>query len=81
MVLAGLNDAQRRALNMMGKTRVPVVCQVVGVLFHTVLCYFLVSVQRMGIQGVGVATSVSNLFILGLMLVYTNALPELSAAR
>ena len=80
LILAGLIDNQRRFLNMVGKSHVPMICQSLGTMLHGFICYYLVWVDTMGIQGVGLAGSISNGLIYAFLLVYTWCSEEIREA-
>jgi MATE family multidrug resistance protein len=67
MIIMALINSQQRFLNMMAVNTMPLVCTSVGTLLHVGMCYWLVTQKQLGIQGVGIASSVTNLFTLSLM--------------
>jgi MATE family multidrug resistance protein len=49
LVLNGLNDSQRRFLNMMELTRIPLICQLGGTIIHIAFCLLFFTKWKMGI--------------------------------
>lgn len=79
--LSGLNDLQSAFLNIMGKSHVPMLCQSTAILFHWVLCYIFVVELGLEVQGIGLATSLSNLVPQVLMLAFVSRDTDLEEAR
>lgn len=65
---------------MLDKENVPMICQILGILFHALLCYILVWKLDMAVEGVGLASSISNLTIYVSLLTYGCYIPELKEA-
>lgn len=56
-------DMKKRFLNCMSITWVPMFAQVVATLFHILWCYLFAEVFDFGVQGLGVATLLSDLIL------------------
>jgi MATE family multidrug resistance protein len=80
LILNGLNDSQRRFLNMTGWTRGPLVIQIIGVVCHIIACWYFVWVKDLAIAGVGYASSTTNFIIYMSLLGYTASIPEIREA-
>lgn len=80
LVLNGLNDSQRRFLNMIELTRIPLICQFIGTVIHIGFCLLLVSKFEMGIEGIGYASSISNLSVYMSLIMYTHSTPSIQEA-
>ena len=65
---------------MLDKENVPMICQILGIIFHAILCYILVWKLDMAVEGVGIASSVSNLAIYISLLTYSKYIPEIQEA-
>jgi Na+-driven multidrug efflux pump len=81
LILLGLIDNQRRFLNMIGKSHVPMICQCAGTFLHIFLCYYFVWIKELRITGVGIAGSISNGLTFFFLLLYTYCLEELREAN
>jgi MATE family multidrug resistance protein len=80
LIMNALIDNQRKFLNMVGKSYVPMVCQVTGTIVHPFLCYYFVMVKDMNVRGVGIASSITNSFIFVFLLAYTYRIEEIRPA-
>ena len=56
------------------------VCQIIGQVFHVYMCYLLVWKHGMGIEGVGIASSITNLIVYLSLLTYSSMIPEINEA-
>jgi MATE family multidrug resistance protein len=80
MYFRGINMCQVHFLNNLGKTRVPMMAQMLGSLLHPVWCYILVSHLKMSILGIGIAGVLTNAVVLVFNFVYTFWLEDLQEA-
>ena len=78
--LYGLVDAERRFLNCLRRNFVTLVVQTIGTLFHVLACYFLVDILNYDIQGIGLASIITNLLMLVLIISYSRNVPEIKDA-
>ena len=79
-ILSGLIDNQRTFLNMVGQSKVPMICQGVGIGLHGAFCYVFIKVMELEIQGVALAWAASNAIILVSLHIYTFRVPEIKGA-
>ena len=56
------------------------VFQIVGILMHIGWCEYFVTMHRMGIVGIGYASTISNLTVYLSLLIYSSWIPEISSA-
>ena len=77
LILNGLNDSQRRFLNMVELTRIPLICQFGGTVIHIGFCLLFVRKWEMGIEGIGYASSISNLSVYISLVWYTQITPSI----
>lgn len=80
LILNGLNDSQRRFLNMIELTKIPLICQLIGVSVHICLSWIFVWNMDLGIAGTGYASSLSNLTVYISLLVYTSQIEHIQEA-
>jgi len=80
LYLRGLYDAQRRFLNALGKSKVPLYFQVFGQIIHLICCFIFVTYLRKGILGIGIAGSLSNFIKLAALLVHNSKDAEIKEA-
>jgi Na+-driven multidrug efflux pump len=71
MVMISLNNCQAIFLNMSGHANVKMTCDIIGLLFHIVLCYYFVYIKEFGIAGTGYASTITNFISLICMVIYT----------
>ena len=66
---------------MLNKPRIPLIGEVVTVLFHIPLSYYFVWELELGIEGTGIAFSFSNLITYCFLLFYSSfCIPEIKEA-
>lgn len=80
LVLQAFIDNQRRFLNMVGWSHLPMMCQGAGLVLHVMLCFIFVRFLELGIQGIGFAGSISLSFTYGLLLHQTSKIKDLREA-
>lgn len=80
LFLNGLFDGQRRFLNSLGRSDDPLLFQVVGIVLHVLWCYLFVTKMELGIEGIGYASTLSNLTVYSSLVIYSSCIPELSEA-
>jgi len=80
LILSGMIDSQRRFLNMLGYTKIPMICQTMGQVFHVLLCYIFVWKLEMSITGIGIASSITNLIIFLSLIQFTNWTEDIQEA-
>lgn len=51
--------------------KIPLFCQAVGAVIHFLLCYYFVVNKGKGIQGIGYASTLSNLIVFTCMIAYS----------
>ena len=51
--------------------------QSTGTLFHVLACYYFVDVMKMDIQGIGLASIITNFLMLILIIAYSRNIPEI----
>lgn len=73
LVLLGLIYLEIMFLNLMEYTKPQLICQLICQIFHLGFCYYLVIVQDQGIQGIGYASTLSNLLIYSGIIIYTRS--------
>jgi Na+-driven multidrug efflux pump len=78
--LYGLVDAERRFLNCLKRNFVTLMVQSIGTLFHIFACYFFVDILNYDIQGIGLASIITNLIMLILIIIYSRNIPEIKEA-
>ena len=81
LYILGLNDCQRRFLNSLGKNSVPLISQMVAIAFHLLWSYLFVNKLGYGIEGTGIAGTLTNSTALLMNYGYTLYLsPDISEA-
>ena len=75
--LYGLVDAERRFLNCLKRNFVTLMVQSIGTLFHVFACYFFVDILKYDIQGIGLASIITNFIIYVLIIAYSRNIPEI----
>ena len=75
--LYGLVDAERRFLNCLKRNFVTLMVQGTGLIFHVIACYFFVDMMKMDIQGIGLASIITNLTMLLMIIAYSRNIPEI----
>lgn len=67
----GIGDLQKRFLNSMGISRLPMVCSLISLVFHGPWVWFLTHYHQLGVVGFGIAVSISNATTCILLLLLT----------
>jgi len=67
----GIGDLQKRFLNSMGISRLPMLCSFISLVFHGPWVYFLTVYLDLKVVGFGIAVSISNATTCILMLILT----------
>ena len=65
---------------MIELTRIPLICQAIGTVIHIGFCLLLVNKFEMGIEGIGYASSISNLSVYVALVMYTSWTPSIQEA-
>ena len=81
LVMYGFVDIQRKFLNMVGRSNVPLIAVACGEVVHLYLCKVLVWDNHMNVTGIGIASSAANLVNFLIMLVYTCFISEVKDAN
>ena len=75
-----MGDLQRKFLNSLGKTSVPLLVQLVGSSLHPVWSYVLVFKFKFGLQGIGIAGTITNSTNLFLLIIATTFFDDIEEA-
>lgn len=70
----------RRYLNSMKKSYIPLYTQTVGTVLHILLCYVFINHLDYGIQGASLATAVTYIFQLVVIMIYAQCQHDIRAA-
>jgi Na+-driven multidrug efflux pump len=76
----GLFDGHRRFLNSLGRSNDPLLFQIVGIILHVGWCRYFVTLNGLGIVGIGYASTISNITVYISLLIYSSTIPEISEA-
>ena len=77
LLIAGLNDVQRKFLNNFGMNKVSFYTGLLGGICHVGFCYLFVNYFDLKINGLGLAMTCTQSVILIGMLIYTKLIPEI----
>ena len=77
LFMFAMGDLQRRFLNSMGYTYVPLVCQFISIALHGFWLYVFTSHFGLGIYGIGLAGVLTNTTSCGLMVAYSSCIEEI----
>ena len=72
MFFFGMFDMQKRFLNCMQLSQVPMVAQIVSTVFHLFWCYYFLTVKGYDVEGLGYALSVTAITQFIFALIYTS---------
>lgn len=81
LIIFGFNDIQRRFLNSLGQANIPMICLALGQLLHGPWVYLLAVHMDLGIQGIGFASTITNMTMLISMLIMTSLESSISEAN
>ena len=76
----GMYDLQKRFLNCLNISWVPMIVQVCASFLHIFWCYFFVEVYQMDIEGLGIASTVTSLILIIFAVVYPVFIKEVQDA-
>mmetsp|Transcript_12782 Transcript_12782/g.21610 ORF Transcript_12782/g.21610 Transcript_12782/m.21610 type:complete len:275 (+) Transcript_12782:30-854(+) len=79
LYLLALQNAQLKFLNNLGKTKVPMYCNMVTVVMHPIWLYYLTDKDQLNLRmvGVGIANVISYALVLSLNLIYSSMLDDI----
>ena len=77
LFMYAMGDLQRRFLNSMGYTYVPLVCQFLSIGLHGFWLYLFTAYYDLGIYGIGLAGVITNTSSCLFMVVYSSFIKEI----
>jgi len=80
LLLSGLNDGQRRFLNCLGYSKVPLFSACIGIILQILFNYIFFVKMNLGIMAIGLSGSLTNLCVYMINLLYPFFLYEIKDA-
>ena len=78
--LMGMYDLNKRFLNCLKTTWIPMITQVLTTLLHIFWCHLFVTVYGWDLHGLGLASTLSSIFLLASTIVYAHYINDVQEA-
>ena len=80
VIFYGIYDLYKRWLSCMRITLVPMIVMILSTFLHVIFCYILVNVFDTGILGLAISSSLSNMAMMLIVVIYSRCSREINIA-